>query len=135
MSLKRLAVLLLSVSQLFAGQALQITGDTGSYTIPASSPFTSIGSRRIEGRVDLTNWDCTGNSYGSISNFGDGLRVGCVGGAVTRFRDSPNVWLYYIDASTRTDILFRAQIIEAGDAQPLAETYNGMAKGQLGSDR
>ena len=41
------------------GQALQVTADTGTYDPPNTAPFTSLGSRRIEMRANLTNLSCS----------------------------------------------------------------------------
>lgn len=43
------------------GASLAVTSDSGSFTIPSTSPFTSMTNMRIEMYLDVTNLDCTGS--------------------------------------------------------------------------
>lgn len=115
MGVKILALALCGVS-LFAGDSLVLTdGDSLSYTAPASSPWTALGSRRLECGVDVTSWDTTGAAGTILWELGDRLYMRGGAGGVTDLcaADNTNTSTSSqscIDVGTRGVIVFRAQL-------------------------
>ncbi|MDA0203803.1 MAG: hypothetical protein O3A53_19030 [Acidobacteria bacterium] len=107
MVFRTLAALVLLAAPLFAGQSLEITADTGTYTTPAGAPWNVLGARRFEMRAELTGFSCPATNQ-VLWAFGDlNLRCSTAGAGV--------LWIWHessggsISYSGRTDVLIRGQ--------------------------